>query len=98
MVLVATDSGERRVLNMYRGVLSIREKAHELDNGESTVVRRGAVQDQSVEYFHGRSECKLKAYTCDPIQRGLPQTQRGVCHASTRQPQWRELCLSRNIR
>jgi len=33
MILVATKSSERRILNMYRGVLSIREKAYELDNG-----------------------------------------------------------------
>jgi len=33
MVLIATNSGERRVLNVYRGVLSIREKTHESDEG-----------------------------------------------------------------
>jgi len=33
MVLIATKSSERCTLNMYRGVLSIGEKAHESSNG-----------------------------------------------------------------
>ena len=33
MVLIATNSSECRILNMYRGVLSIREKTHESDDG-----------------------------------------------------------------
>ena len=33
MVLIATNSDECRVLNVYRGVLSIREKTHESDEG-----------------------------------------------------------------
>jgi len=31
MVLITTNSGERRILNMYRSMLSVREKAHEYD-------------------------------------------------------------------
>ena len=33
VVLITTNSGECCVLNMYRGVLSIREKTHESDDG-----------------------------------------------------------------
>ena len=33
IVLITTNSGERRILNLYRGVVTIREKAHELDDG-----------------------------------------------------------------
>jgi len=32
IVLITTDSSERRILNMYRGTLSIREKTHEPDD------------------------------------------------------------------
>jgi len=29
IILIATNSRERRILNVYQGALSIREKAHE---------------------------------------------------------------------
>jgi len=32
IVLITTNSNERRILNMYPGMLSIREKTHESDD------------------------------------------------------------------
>ena len=75
IALITTDSGERRILNVYRGVVTIREKAHELDDGARVWwCEEMKSRMSSSSTFTGCSRhCKLKVYTCDPVQRSLPQ-------------------------